>query len=210
LKSYEALSYVWGTSASAGVNSIRNVPIQCSNHELLITTNLEQAIKHIRSKLSPIFLWADAICINQEDRKEREHQVTLMNQVYQKAKRVYIWLGEKVLWPQDENLEEFSDARAQRAFGAVCEVVNDWRRRVSLPEDVSYSFDESDGGRWTQFSYFEEYPSSMRESKNHKSIVEALQRHYPPRLPAEGESHPVCYGNGLIHTLSLRHENDEY
>jgi hypothetical protein len=69
LKSYEALSHVWGTTAWAGVNNIRNVPVQCNSHELGIATNLEQAIKHIRSKFAPIFLWADAICINQEDQE---------------------------------------------------------------------------------------------------------------------------------------------
>jgi hypothetical protein len=177
-----------------------------TRHELRVATNLEQAIKHIRSKFAPIFLWADAICINQEDQREREHQVTLMSQVYQKAERVFIWLGEKVLWAQDANPEEFNDARAQRAFGAVCEVVNDWRRRVSLAEEASYSFDdESDGGRRTHYSYFEESPSSMRKSRDHKSLAEALQRHYPPHMPTEGESHSICYGNGLIYTLSFRH-----
>lgn len=38
-------------------------------------------------------LWADALCINQEDLKERAEQVKLMGLVYWKARRVRIWLG---------------------------------------------------------------------------------------------------------------------
>ena len=37
-------------------------------------------------------LWVDAVCINQEDVKERSAQVGLMSQIYQKAKQVIVWL----------------------------------------------------------------------------------------------------------------------
>jgi hypothetical protein len=84
-------------------------------------------------------------------------------------------------------------------------VVNDWRRRVSLAEDASYSSDDgSDGDIRTHFSYFEEFLSSMRKSRDHKSLVEALQGHYP-HMPTEGETRSICHGKGLIRTLSFRH-----
>jgi hypothetical protein len=40
-------------------------------------------------------LWVDAICINQKDVNERGHQVGIMRDVYSKAARVLIWLGEE-------------------------------------------------------------------------------------------------------------------
>jgi hypothetical protein len=41
------------------------------------------------------FLWADAICINQEDYVERSKQVVMMGEIYSQAKTVIVWLGEK-------------------------------------------------------------------------------------------------------------------
>jgi len=45
------------------------------------------------SKKMPILLWADAICINQEDVQERNRQVQLMGSIYHKASMGYLWLG---------------------------------------------------------------------------------------------------------------------
>jgi len=38
-------------------------------------------------------VWADAICINQEDAKEKSEQVKLMGLIYSRASQVIIWLG---------------------------------------------------------------------------------------------------------------------
>ena len=43
---------------------------------------------------SPLRLWIDAICINQKDKIEKAEQVGLMKDVYRKASRVIVWLGE--------------------------------------------------------------------------------------------------------------------
>jgi hypothetical protein len=39
-------------------------------------------------------LWIDAICINQANTAERNHQVNLMRSVYAQASIVLVWLGE--------------------------------------------------------------------------------------------------------------------
>jgi len=41
------------------------------------------------------FLWADVICINQEDDAERSKQIVMMGGIYSQAKAVIVWLGEK-------------------------------------------------------------------------------------------------------------------
>lgn len=38
-------------------------------------------------------IWADALCINQQDDKEKSHQVKLMASIYSRASRVVIWLS---------------------------------------------------------------------------------------------------------------------
>lgn len=40
------------------------------------------------------YLWIDAICINQDDIAEKNSQVAMMAEIYKKATRVNIWLGE--------------------------------------------------------------------------------------------------------------------
>jgi heterokaryon incompatibility protein (HET) len=39
--------------------------------------------------------WVDAICINQEDSRERSQQVKLMAAIYRSALSVCAWLGEE-------------------------------------------------------------------------------------------------------------------
>jgi hypothetical protein len=39
-------------------------------------------------------IWVDAVCINQQDLKEKERQLKLMADIYSLARQVYIWLGE--------------------------------------------------------------------------------------------------------------------
>jgi hypothetical protein len=48
----------------------------------------------ITEKLDSFFLWADAICINQEDEEEKARQISRMGDIYRLANRVYAWLGE--------------------------------------------------------------------------------------------------------------------
>jgi hypothetical protein len=84
---YTALSYAWGdptVTASVIVNGI----------ECHVTTNLESALRHIRDDVDHIVLWVDAICINQNNMLERNHQVQLMRQIYSNVD-VLVWLGDE-------------------------------------------------------------------------------------------------------------------
>jgi len=88
---YWALSYVWGDA------SVRE-EIQINGHNVSITTNLLSALEHIADSLGSgdqdeIFLWVDAICINQDDMTERSEQVQLMRSIYQQASMTIAWLG---------------------------------------------------------------------------------------------------------------------
>ncbi|KAH7322657.1 heterokaryon incompatibility protein-domain-containing protein [Stachybotrys elegans] len=84
---YEALSYTWGVSWE------RRVIINTSNGELRIPSNLGHAINRIREAGRPRYIWADSVCINQEDAAERGHQVRLMRSIYRHATSVIVWLG---------------------------------------------------------------------------------------------------------------------
>lgn len=83
---YEALSYMWGSPTSS--NSIEINGKTCSIRE-----NLFSALLHLRHWHTPRTLWIDALCINQEDNSERNHQVHQMGRIYQSALNVVVWLG---------------------------------------------------------------------------------------------------------------------
>lgn len=92
-KSYDALSYVWGSRAP-------DVPILCDGNPLLVTENCRDALVQLRRRYNRRVsraLWIDAICIDQRSEEhavlERNSQVKQMGEVYSKARRVLIWLG---------------------------------------------------------------------------------------------------------------------
>ena len=54
--------------------------------------NLYDALWHIRLADHDRVMWIDAICINQSDVLERNHQVHPMGQIYSEAQHVIAWL----------------------------------------------------------------------------------------------------------------------
>jgi hypothetical protein len=83
---YDALSYEW--KKDKGLANIT-----CGSTSLSITRNLAIALRALRHPVSPKALWANAICINQGDKKEKSKQIPLMRDIYATAKSVLIWLG---------------------------------------------------------------------------------------------------------------------
>lgn len=87
---FEALSYVWGSP-------VGTVPVLCDGQQLLVTPNCESALRHLRLADHDRVLWVDAICIDQgsssDSVNERNTQVALMGEIYQKARRTLCWLG---------------------------------------------------------------------------------------------------------------------
>lgn len=88
---YEALSYVWGSASNPR-------PITIKGNVVSVTKNLETALRHIRYPDRPRTLWVDAVCINQQNIQERNHQVRSMGDIYSTASQVLVWLG-----PSGEN-----------------------------------------------------------------------------------------------------------
>jgi hypothetical protein len=84
---YEALSYTWGGQTPT-------MPVICNDRILLVTENAFSAIRRLRRHSKTRKLWIDAICINQALATEKAHQVDMMAEIYRKAHRVIIWLGE--------------------------------------------------------------------------------------------------------------------
>lgn len=88
---FEALSYAWCDASD------RTPVLLHDFHQLNITTSLHSALWQIRQSAKYQVLWADAVCINQDDLDERSKQVQIMVDIYKAAKSVLIWLG-----PEDD------------------------------------------------------------------------------------------------------------
>ena len=87
---YVALSYTWGDATKC-----RSVYTQSGY--INITESLHSALQHLRrsfGRKEPV-VWADAVCINQEDNKEKAMQVQLMGDIYTAATATIVFLGEK-------------------------------------------------------------------------------------------------------------------
>ena len=90
---YEALSYYWGDGEPTE-EIILNTKVKDFPDSFMVRPNLASALKHLRYRDRPRYLWIDAICINQDDNRERDVQVALMDGVYSGANEVCIWLGD--------------------------------------------------------------------------------------------------------------------
>ncbi|KAK4454267.1 heterokaryon incompatibility protein-domain-containing protein [Podospora aff. communis PSN243] len=85
---FTALSYTWGPHSPS-----LQVPIQINNTPFLIGRNLHTALRYYRRCGWEFPIWADAICINQEDLVERAKQVKVMDGIYSAAREVVVFLG---------------------------------------------------------------------------------------------------------------------
>ncbi|KAF1968540.1 HET-domain-containing protein [Bimuria novae-zelandiae CBS 107.79] len=80
---YEALSYVWGDPE-------KMLPVRMHTHSFNVTVNLHAALLRLRNHYMERILWVDAICIDQDNQEEKEHQIRSMAKIYGQAKCVVV------------------------------------------------------------------------------------------------------------------------
>jgi hypothetical protein len=83
---YYAVSYVWGSPSETRQITVNKVPF-------VVRENLWAFLDNTRKRDFRGLLWTDAICINQTSIPERNHQVSMMGDIYRSATRVLVWLG---------------------------------------------------------------------------------------------------------------------
>lgn len=102
---YETISYVCGEP------QIRSA-IKLHGTETQVLASSEVALRRMRLPTKERALWIDAICINQEDTDERNHQVGMMYAIYTTTFRNLIWLGE-------------DDGHTAKAISSMKKILND-------------------------------------------------------------------------------------
>lgn len=100
---YYVLSYSWGSQDATesillgdlrGTSKRHNLEHQTSSKPFHLRPNLHTALKHMRSEVEDLWMWVDALSINQNDDHEKSNQIPKMLQIYSNASGVCIWLGE--------------------------------------------------------------------------------------------------------------------
>lgn len=89
-RDYTCLSYMWGYPTPLH-------EVRMNGKTMLIRKNLFQFLAHVSSvpwtEPTRQYLWIDALCIDQVNEKEKNHQVQQMGNIYSQAREVLIWLG---------------------------------------------------------------------------------------------------------------------
>lgn len=95
---YTAVSYQWSPEATGltGVNKedlIEDVPIIVNNTIVHVRPNLEWLLRHLQEPQKDVVLWADALCVNQNDKEEKNTQIPEIRSIYAEAANTIVWLG---------------------------------------------------------------------------------------------------------------------
>ncbi|KAF7919365.1 uncharacterized protein EAE97_011697 [Botrytis byssoidea] len=168
---YIALSYVWGDANNRKIILVDQKP-------LLINESLDSALRHLRDKKEDISVWADGICINQFDFKEKNKQVSLMSLIYEVARHTVIFLGETTsetdeifelldspMSPMmkrtkptlDLHSEEYTKSKIDDLIRQVIDMP--WFRRIWILQELILS-----GDPWVQ------HDSALVKSPNHNVL----------------------------------------
>jgi hypothetical protein len=139
---YSAISYVWG-------DSFNKTPIDCQGEHLNVTRNLEDALCSLRHNDKPVVIWADAVCIDQTNLQERAWQVSLMGEIYQKAKQVFVCL--------DHNVEKNNFQDVQSLINDVDTLISTHASIDEMPALTEHDALFSDR-RWAAFKDMLECP----------------------------------------------------
>ena len=83
---FEAISYAWGEPVFPEM-------LHFPTGSLKITSSLAAALQQFRRRDRSRWLWADAVCINQNDLQEKSAQVARMGTIFNSAQWVLAWLG---------------------------------------------------------------------------------------------------------------------
>jgi hypothetical protein len=122
---YEALSYCWGDTTLSR-------HIFCRGRSVPITLNCEAALRCLRRRDRGRVIWIDAICIDQSNTTERNHQVRIMSSIYSSASQVLAFLGSQGS-PQ-------RNASVKRIAGYLDDSLESYNRRSHVEREDLLSF----------------------------------------------------------------------
>lgn len=88
---YLAISYAWGDPSIVGHFASHH---KDKKRQIAYSRGVFDIINTILAWDTTLYLWIDALCINQEDLSERESQVAMMGKIFSQARQVVAFLGQ--------------------------------------------------------------------------------------------------------------------
>ncbi|OJJ46186.1 hypothetical protein ASPZODRAFT_2071477 [Penicilliopsis zonata CBS 506.65] len=85
---YVALSYAWGSN-------LRPFNLKTNLGIIPLTAAIYLGLRRLRNETKDIYIWADAICIDQDNDREKPQQIRLLSDIFKTATHVFAWLGEE-------------------------------------------------------------------------------------------------------------------
>jgi hypothetical protein len=184
---YDAVSYCWGEDATL-------TAINCDGFDLTLRYSLFIALQYLTRRSRPRRpLWIDAISLNQDDDNEKAIQVPLMHEIYKRATRTVVWLGEpdgdtdvalSFMAEAASYLEKDGDPRAINRFRRVREwkalreyLSRPWFNRLWALQEVVLSQDieilcHSHDYKTISWQHLLEFIAILREGDLHLSLLE--------------------------------------
>lgn len=133
---YSALSYTWGHPviedySDTGTLKIHHpFPYHRVPGKLTVTPTLHDALLQLQRSGHSGYLWIDAICIDQSNTEERNHQVNIMCGIYENASCGLIWIGK-----EDESAPVVIGL-LHRLAACARNASPDFRRDVEFPQSL--------------------------------------------------------------------------
>ncbi|MCJ1378677.1 hypothetical protein MMC17_001776 [Xylographa soralifera] len=89
---FAAISWCWTSRRDAATKIF-----MCNDQEISVPSHLHAMFRALIPKGVPASttVWIDAICINQNDTREKDVHIPRMREIYGKAHSVTVWLGEE-------------------------------------------------------------------------------------------------------------------
>lgn len=151
--SYEALSYCWDSENRP------KIEITCNGNKLTIHQNLYDALRSIHHTNKSRFLWIDAICIDQNNTPEKNHQVQMMGKIYSNAHSVLVWIGSA---QRERENPMSSHDEVSEVFSGICVIMNKWLAHNGR-DDLVATYSATSKGLVT--------PTTERESTDPEAIL---------------------------------------
>lgn len=188
---YDAISYTWA-DGNGDAEKCCSLRIGSQGLLLPITRNCDSVLRRVHKYTDRV--WIDAVCIDQDNFRERGHQVDLMPQIYKSALRTFAYVGEasedsefvlknlaEGIWIPPHPLHSFF---ARPYFSRVWVV-----QEVALSKSIIMMCGDT-AVEWTGFmqgecmrqlytsSYYDSFPTVFRLSRQHNlgaaTLLDAL------------------------------------
>ena len=141
---YETISYCWGD-----VNERASIKLNGQN--VSVPASAAAALRRVRMSKRNRVVWVDAVCIDQRNKEERGHQVTMMSDVYRSSTGILVYLGEgdAKVSAAVKHIQVAHDKIRDRAdgFGVLSRTIAEFAR-TPVAEPLTDVF----GSRWIEES----------------------------------------------------------